>query len=397
MIKIKVDKYRTCFIKPTIIGKGGSAYIKNALICDSRDSENIHCVAKIYTGSNKKYNFKKEKENLTKIQSAFLKSPHSKRNKTPISPSLNTTEEDNDKYYNQPNFPKILASFILCANDNNEDYDKRKRKQHTNYISDSKEEKLLPTKGKHKIIENDTYYDKNKNVYLINIISKSPGIDLIDLLYKNNHCLSDDLVKEIMLSLCNKVKILHDHHFSHMDLRLENVIYDSMSDNKLNRANIIDFGTLKSIKFGRKYIIHNPYSMESRKTAYLNHKCAHDNSKSSKDIDIDDDDDIDDIDDIDDNSYEYPLRFIFEPIELFIHSEYDPKKVDIWRLGVIMHLLSFGYFPSVNENGSYTNSNVISNILQRNLLERMLCSSYIQRLSIDEILSHEWFDDIRSK
>uniref|UniRef100_A0A8C9HPP9 Protein kinase domain-containing protein n=1 Tax=Piliocolobus tephrosceles TaxID=591936 RepID=A0A8C9HPP9_9PRIM len=90
------------------------------------------------------------------------------------------------------------------------------------------------------------------------------------------------------------------------------------------------------------------------------------------------------------------------------NNGYDSEKADVWSLGIILYAMLFGFLPYDNEekdiNEAYqeilkskltypkSKINKIS-IHARNLLTKMLNVNPYNRLSLDEVVKHEWLAD----
>jgi serine/threonine protein kinase len=89
----------------------------------------------------------------------------------------------------------------------------------------------------------------------------------------------------------------------------------------------------------------------------------------------------------------------YMPPEIFERKPYDPKKADIWSLGVLLYKLAFDRYPyrGKDENEmlfKITRTKVVypeyCNEGLKHLLERMLNRNASSRFSISEVIEHRW-------
>merc|ERR1712228_1050884 len=91
-------------------------------------------------------------------------------------------------------------------------------------------------------------------------------------------------------------------------------------------------------------------------------------------------------------------------------SRFDARKVDLWSLGCIMHLLLRGVLPF----DGHTKDEVVEKTLNKSLnlthkkfecvsdaakdlISKLLIKNPKKRISIENALKHEWFDSLKSK
>mmetsp|Transcript_115526 Transcript_115526/g.172617 ORF Transcript_115526/g.172617 Transcript_115526/m.172617 type:complete len:276 (-) Transcript_115526:116-943(-) len=163
------------------------------------------------------------------------------------------------------------------------------------------------------------------------------------------------ITKFIFSKILNAVKILHEENMCHLDLKLENIMFDRRSRSKIK---ILDFG------FAR-----NTRTLDGD-IQYHNMFCG---------------------------SVHYVAP------EIVNHVPYDGCKADVWALGVTLFALLTGSFPfdSINDDHHSIFSKIRENKVRFpaflsttavNLLKSMLRSNALQRPSISEIMTHQWFE-----
>ena len=64
---------------------------------------------------------------------------------------------------------------------------------------------------------------------------------------KRNRCLSEREAKQVIFQLCQALKVLHDHHIIHRDIKLENIMLRRMND--LSNIVLIDLGLARVIHY----------------------------------------------------------------------------------------------------------------------------------------------------
>lgn len=95
-----------------------------------------------------------------------------------------------------------------------------------------------------------TYNIDENNASLI--LEHCPGIDLFDYLNKPKFLRGANMTKfaSLFLQILDAVCYLHDINIAHMDIKLENIMYNK----KENSIKLIDFGQSEFFKDGEKYI-----------------------------------------------------------------------------------------------------------------------------------------------
>ena len=64
---------------------------------------------------------------------------------------------------------------------------------------------------------------------------------------KRNRCLSEREAKQVIFQLCQALKVLHDHHIIHRDIKLENIMLRRIYD--LSQLVLIDLGLARVIHY----------------------------------------------------------------------------------------------------------------------------------------------------
>ena len=96
----------------------------------------------------------------------------------------------------------------------------------------------------------------------------------------------------------------------------------------------------------------------------------------------------------------------YAPPEVLSEKRYDGKKADVWSLGVVLYAMMTGALPwreqsqkkMINEiiTGDYRIPQYVSAVV-RQLISAMLTADPNERYSIDEVASHPWVVDGRSR
>ena len=202
--------------------------------------------------------------------------------------------------------------------------------------------------------------------------------DLMDHIL-NNGKLNEDEARDIFKQICSSVQHCHNNQIAHLDLKPENILLNTQSRSKKVSVKLCDFG--HSFNFSK-------YSSISGQKHVL-----------------------------------VPNQFFkvgteqYRAPEMKNSYEVDLQCTDVWSLGVILFVMMTGFFPQViveksalgctdYENLKYfmredKHTVTLLNIdLFQNygsdkcfsLLESMLDEDPESRISIDELLQHEWFN-----
>ncbi|GFN75605.1 serine/threonine-protein kinase 33 [Plakobranchus ocellatus] len=198
------------------------------------------------------------------------------------------------------------------------------------------------------IIKLKEVLESPKKMYLIMEVCE--GGDLAKLLQKRQH-LSEADTKQVMFSLAEAIKYLHQVGILHRDLKLENLLLaDDPGDDGPINIKVSDFGL----------------STQQNNNSYENMQEQYCGTPSYMAPEMN-------------STYSYP--------------------VDVWAMGIIMYYLLTKY-PKDNElnetiakDGPKFNEPQWKNISDqaKKLLEEMLTINPAYRLSSGELLNHEWF------
>jgi calcium-dependent protein kinase len=203
---------------------------------------------------------------------------------------------------------------------------------------------LLSTTHENIIKMECAYYDKENYYICTNYCS---GKRLLD---RATDCLfSEKMAADAMRSILTAIKLCHDKHIVHRDLKLDNVMYDKEGDD--GKIVIIDWGFALKIDPSKVYdkMIGTPY--------YLAPECVG------------------------------------------IRQAWELKASDIFAIGVMCYALLTGCFPFEIKNKNdirkqrkskihWTNSNISCD--GKNFIESLLDENVYTRLTADEALNHQW-------
>lgn len=211
------------------------------------------------------------------------------------------------------------------------------------HFNQSEIDSLLTIDDPH-IVRLYKYYIFNGYVYLL--MEYCPS-DLEKFLSERQKYTSPCLIQNTLSEVAKCVKACHDHKIAHCDIKPSNFLVD-----KYGRLKIADFGMA---------------TMCNR-------------SKPSA-------------------SFHGTLLFMAP--EIFGINYYNPSRADIWAMGVTMYYIVTGQYPfngldqravkdSV-EKGIY-NQEPVRDSLLRDLISRCLETDLMYRATIDEVLSHPYFE-----
>ncbi|XP_005999489.1 testis-specific serine/threonine-protein kinase 6 [Latimeria chalumnae] len=181
------------------------------------------------------------------------------------------------------------------------------------------------------------------------IIMEVAATDLLQMVQQCNHipCLE---AKEMFIQIVSAVKYLHEHNIVHRDLKCENVL---LTDEK--QVKLTDFG------FGRK-----AHGYPELSTTYCGSAA-------------------------------------YAPPEVLLGVPYDPKKYDIWSMGVILYVMVTGCMPFDDSNISklpkcqqkgvvYPQGIPVDDKCQ-NLVTELLQFSPPTRPSASQVAKNAWFQE----
>ena len=187
------------------------------------------------------------------------------------------------------------------------------------------------------------YYDHyNDNDYYYIIMEKCDE-DLNDFLEKNNGSLSETMIKNILIQLNEAFKAMHSNNIIHRDLKPENILikYNS-SDNNDFTVKLADFGI--SREYNKKY--------------FSTHMGT--------------------------QGYAAP--------EVIENKNYDPKKCDLWAIGVIIYKLKFNEIPILKFYGNKV-PNKFDNEYLDDLVKKLIVVDQSKRISWEDYFNHEFFKE----
>jgi 5'-AMP-activated protein kinase catalytic alpha subunit len=186
--------------------------------------------------------------------------------------------------------------------------------------------------------------------YLLLIVEYVGGGDLLSFVRKRNK-LNEQTAKYIFRQIMEAIQYIHSRNVVHRDIKLDNILIDLM-----NNIKICDFGVSRQIKKGE----------------IIKHQCGT-------------------------PAYIAP--------EILRNEGYEGFGVDVWSAGVVLYAMLSGTVPfkanNMNElhelimGGSFS---MIKDISEEavSLLNGMLEVDPGKRLTVEQVLSHKWFEG-RSK
>ncbi|KAF9384594.1 hypothetical protein CPC16_008360 [Podila verticillata] len=173
-----------------------------------------------------------------------------------------------------------------------------------------------------------------------------PNGELLEALIRDGRC-KPSLAKKWFRQICLAIQYCHSRKIVHRDLKLENILLDSQNNIKL-----IDFG----------------FTRECESKKLLESYCGS-------------------------AAYTAP--------EIIIGKKYSGPEADIWSLGVILYTLLAGYLPFDDDNEKVVQDKIVDLDYEipselfcddaKDLVESILKEDPKERLSIDQILNHSWW------
>jgi len=181
------------------------------------------------------------------------------------------------------------------------------------------------------------------------LILKCAHHDLIDVLQA--HSLSVLHSANIFHQICEAVQFIHNQGIAHLDIKPENILLDVTQEH----AYLADFGIARYFTPGHQF--------------------------AGKRVGT----------------------FLYCAPEILHEEPYYPVQADIWSLGIVLHVILTGTWPysGHTETEIYQavqNGEVVIDVahltdLSYDLLRSILCLDPNNRLSLEEILKHPWFDE----
>ena len=188
-------------------------------------------------------------------------------------------------------------------------------------------------------------YDDDKNFHLV--MELCEGGELFERIVKNKR-LSEKTAAEILFKLTHAISHCHSRGIVHRDMKAENVLFETKSNDK-NDVKIIDFGLAKKFNINRMHSI-------------VGTPC-----------------------------YVAPE---------VLRGSYD-KKCDIWALGILTYIMLYGRYPFDDENKNVlfekikNKEPVYSSQLSKeanNIIKLMLNKDPSKRPNAQELLDNLWFN-----
>lgn len=191
------------------------------------------------------------------------------------------------------------------------------------------------------------YFEVNNRMYMVlEFLNEGDALTYI----QKNGMISEKVAKSWMLQIIEAVKYMHDRNVAHRDLKLENLL---LTDHCMT-VKLCDFGFVKEVGVN-----------EDLSQTFCGSK-----------------------------AYAAP--------EILKGQAYDPKKGDVWALGVIMYILVTGKMPFDESKGSKRivedqkslrlqwNKTVRISPRCHQLIIQMLTWDFSERPAISKILQDEW-------
>ena len=181
------------------------------------------------------------------------------------------------------------------------------------------------------------------------------GYDLFDLLRRNPRGLSEKKAKKMIMQIFEAVLILHASDIAHLDLKLENIMYDTVNK------------TIKLIDFGFATKTHK-VDLETghKENIYLDNFCG--------------------------------SLYYLSP-EIVKKQKFLGKPADIWSLGVVCYALLTGKFPFEGQRPPKVYEKILQcNVVMpdhlsegaKNILTTMFQPIAADRYTILDLLQHPW-------
>uniref|UniRef100_A0A1X7ULS3 SNF-related serine/threonine-protein kinase n=1 Tax=Amphimedon queenslandica TaxID=400682 RepID=A0A1X7ULS3_AMPQE len=192
--------------------------------------------------------------------------------------------------------------------------------------------------------------DTQTKLYLIEELGD--GGDLYDFIMKHPNGVNEDLGRCIFRQTVSAIQYCHQLHVVHRDLKPENLVFCQTASNNVC-IKLTDFGLSRTFMPGEM----------------IESSCG---------------------------SLEYSAP------EILLGDFYDPPKVDVWSLGVILFMLICGHSPFVSGGASETLTHIMDGRYEipahvsescRDLIRRMLVVDAIQRCSLNDVVTHPWLNE----
>ena len=188
------------------------------------------------------------------------------------------------------------------------------------------------------------FCDEGKYGFIV--MEKYDG-DLFDFIIGKKDPISEELAKCIFQKICTGLRNMHSCWVAHLDIKLENIMFDV--DTMI--PYIGDFGACYYFKNFKK--------------------CS-----SARGTDV------------------------YSPPEYAKRYSFDPRKSDIYSLGVTLHAMLTKVYPyDINKELGKRKIIIDDNLSDecKNLLKKMLKTNPKKRISLDEIMKHPWITNIKKE
>lgn len=266
--------------------------------------------------------------------------------------------------------------------------------------------------------ENEKENEKEKMRYLITEYS---GKDMYDFVSDNKHGFTEMTIKIIFYQLVHAVNALHSLGFVHGDLSPENIcvqgfqelepkIQDTIED-RIFKIKIIDFAFALIHPESPYYDIYKKYENYEKVKIHNTHNTSEFITSMRRDL-------------FDTEKCYLGKVFYMSPERFSAHTQdtvYCSYKDDVYALGIILYSFIFGTLPYRKPSEkSKVFRNVINGTWKRKLTKETYKPNHIihrkhpghriaidlidkilkyesKRIGTNDILAHQWFDDVRDK
>lgn len=159
--------------------------------------------------------------------------------------------------------------------------------------------------------------------------------------------LSEKMARKYLIQLLDAVKYIHEHGILHRDIKAENILLDRNYNIRL-----VDFGF-------------------SHRKSLAKTACG---------------------------------SPVYVSPEMILHEQYS-EKTDIWSIGVLLFFMLTGHYPFYSKSMTKLMYLIVNSTLEfhdaisssaQNLIRQMLAKDQNMRISIDNILSHQWITEWES-
>ena len=171
--------------------------------------------------------------------------------------------------------------------------------------------------------------------------------DLFDFAVEQNRGIGEDFGRSIFQKICIGLKSMHSSGIAHLDIKPENIMYNLNTDTPY----IGDFGCCYNFVQNRKCV-------SRRGTTF------------------------------------------FHPPEYANQKSFNPRKSDVFSLGVTLHILLTGLFPYDVSDEIDKRKYFIDESLSpecRHLIKRMLKKNPKKRISLKDVMNHPWLLNIKQE